>query len=40
MNAVAKLATREKVSTANARFAVISAPAAYRITQASSAMHA
>jgi hypothetical protein len=40
MNADAKLATREKVSTASAPFAVIPAPDADRMTQASSAMQA
>ena len=40
MNADAKLATRENVSTASAPFGVIGAPVARRITHASSAMHA
>ena len=38
MNAEAKLATRENVSTASAPFGVIGAPDARKITHASSAM--
>jgi hypothetical protein len=39
MNADAKLATREKVSTASAALAVIAMPEARRITHASSAIN-
>ena len=40
MNADAKLATRENVSTPSAPFSVMAVPEARRITHASSAMHA